>query len=96
MLNENTLNSLKTLGNVKEITENKKGLEFYFENSLKANVCKLYQYQDRYIIQLRKTSKNPLTEQEEDKLVYESIIKEQEFVDVFEKVTGIYLSGLIY
>ena len=101
MLNESTKNSLKILGGVQDFTEtigSRKGIEFSFNNSLKSNYCKLIEYkgsgqdQDRYIIQLRKISKDPFTQEEKDRLVYESIIKEQEFNEVFEKETGIYLS----
>jgi hypothetical protein len=95
MLNESTKNSLKILGGVQDFTEtigSRKGIEFSFNNSLKSNYCKLIEYQDRYIIQLRKISTDPFTQEEKDRLVYESIIKEQEFNEVFEKETGIYLS----
>ncbi len=86
ILNENQKKSLELLAGVQEIIEtqgSRNGIEFNFKNSLKANFCKLVEYQDKYIIQLRKITENG------DKLVFESVIKEGEFSEVFQKQTGI-------
>jgi hypothetical protein len=101
ILTETTKNSLKILGSVQEsdIVEtigSRKGIEFNFNNSLRANYCKMVEYKvqgnDTYIIQLRKKSKDPFTNQDKDELVHESVIKKDEFQEVFERQTGIYLS----
>ena len=96
----NLMYSLKTLAGVTEINEtfgNRKGIEFNFNNSLKSNYCKLVEYnvnnQEMFIIQLRKQGTD-YNGNEYDKLVFESVIKEQEFKDIFEKQTGIYISAL--
>ncbi len=99
ILNEKTKNALELLAGVTEITEtqgSRKGIEFNFKNSLKANFVKIVEYQDKYIIQFRKIDTDPFTGKSRDKLVFESIVKEQEIQDVFEKQTGIYISGLMY
>ena len=104
ILTETTKNSLKILGAVQEsdIVEtigSRKGIEFNFKNSLRSNYCKMVEYRgsrvhgnDMYIIQLRKKSKDPFTNEEKNELVYESVIKKDEFPEVFERQTGIYLS----
>jgi hypothetical protein len=104
VLNEETKNTLQILAGVseKDITEtigSRAGIEFNFNNSLRANYCKMVEYKgskvqgnDTYIIQLRKISKDPFTNQDKDELVYESIIKKDEFQEVFERQTGKYLS----
>ena len=95
MLTESTKSALRTLAfvndldlNVYENNHGKESLTFDFKNSLKANQCHIVEYvhrgQDMFVVQFRK----------DDKLVYESVIKPQEFDDVFEKVTGIYLTYL--
>ena len=95
MLNESTKSALKTLAfvndldlNIYENNHGKKSLTFDFKNSLKANQCHIVEYvyrnKDMFVVQFKK----------DDKLVYESVIKPQEFEKVFENITGIYLSYL--
>ena len=95
VFNNKLLKNLETLAGVNEddiqILEN--GVRFTFERSLNANQCMVVSYMDNVIIEFRKKTDN-LIEGKMDKLVYEDVIKESEFSDVFEKVTGIYLSYL--
>ena len=87
---------LKQLAGVNEenikILEN--GFKFDFTNSLKANQCMVVRYQDNIIIEFRKKTSN-LLQGTLDELVFEEVIKESEFKDYFEKVTGIYLNALM-
>jgi len=92
-LNENVINALEILGKA-TLNETRQGFEFQFENSNKCNYCKVVKYHNSFIIQFRKRGNDNFTNESYDKLVYEKVIKPQEFVNVFEKVTGIYLSGL--
>ena len=98
MLTENTSSALKTLAFVNEVDliptkkEGREVISFDFSNSLKADHCDIVEYniqgykglKERYIVQFKKN----------DKLINESIIKPQEFNNVFQKVTGIYLNYL--
>ena len=97
ILSENTKKSLEKLAGVEDFNTTggiygRVGIEFDFKNSQKANFAKIVEYQDRYIIQLRKRGKDPLTNEETDKLVFEDIVKESEIPEVFEKRTGISIS----
>jgi len=87
------LETLATLANVQEediqILEN--GFKFSFDRSLVANKCKVVRYHDKVILEFRKVTDN-LLEGTMDRLVFEDVIKVEEFKDIFERVTGIYLS----
>ena len=93
VLDNKLLKNLETLAGVTEdeikILDN--GFKFQFERSLVANRCMVVSYMDKLIVEFRKKSSN-LIEGEIDRLVFEDVIKAEEFSDVFEKVTGIYLS----
>ena len=94
ILNENTQKSLEQLAGVKEFKTTggiygRIGVEFDFMNSTKANYAKIVEYHDRFIMQLRKKGKDPLSGKETDQLVFEDIVKEQEISKVFEQRTGI-------
>ena len=93
ILNAKLLQILETLAGVQEqdikILDN--GFKFQFERSLKANFCRVVRYHDNVIVEFRKQTNN-LIEGKQDILVYEASIKPQEFSNVFENVTGIYLS----
>jgi len=93
VLDAKTLKTLETLADLKEedikILDN--GFSFQFERSLRANRCKVVRYHDKVIIEFRKVTDNIL-EGKLDKLVFEDVIKEAQFSEVFESVTGIYLS----
>ena len=97
---ENTLDAklLKTLETLAGVNEDEiqildNGFKFTFERSLNANQCMVVSYMDDVIVEFRKKTDNML-EGKMDKLVFEDVIKEAQFSDVFEKVTGIYLSYL--
>ena len=91
-LDARLLENLKTLADVNEediqILDN--GFRFTFERSLKTNFCRVVRYHDKVIVEFRKRTDN-LIEGKNDKLVYENVIKPEEFSDVFQNVTGIYL-----
>jgi len=93
ILDKKLLDKLETFANLSEeditITEN--GFKFEFDRSLKANFCRVVRYHDNVIVEFRNRTDN-LIEGTMDTLVSEKIIKPQEFKDVFEDVTGIYLS----
>jgi len=95
VLPHDVLKNLETLAGVNEsdITIGDNGIKFVFERSLKANFCRVVRYHDNVIVEFRKKTDN-LLEGKMDQLVYENVIKAQEFSDVFESVTGIYLSYL--
>jgi len=86
------LEKLKTLANLKEenITFLDKGFKFVFERSLIANQCMVVKYMDGYIVEFRKKTDN-LIEGKTDKLIFERVIKKEEFSDTFQRITGIYL-----
>ena len=91
-LDARLLENLKTLAGVNEediqILDN--GFRFTFERSLKTNFCRVVRYHDNVIVEFRKRTDN-LIEGKNDKLVFENVIKPEEFSDVFQNVTGIYL-----
>ena len=93
VLDDKLLKTLETLASVNEddikILDN--GFKFTFERSLSANQCMVVSYMDKVIVEFRKKTDN-LLEGKMDKLVFEDVITPQEFSDIFEKVTGIYLS----
>ncbi len=95
VLNPKLLKTLETLAGVTEdkieITE--RGFKFEFKNSLVANQCRVVRYHDKVIIEMRRKNDN-LIEGTYDKLVFEDVIKPQEFKEVFETVSQIYLSYL--
>jgi hypothetical protein len=72
-----------------------RGFKFQFENSLRANQCRVIRYHNNVIIEFRKQTDN-LLEGKSDSLIYEDVIKPENFQEVFEKQTGIYLSALDY
>ena len=93
VLSKKLLKNLETLANVQEadIKILPNGFKFTFERSQVANHCMVVSYMDKVIVEFRRKTDN-LMEGQMDRLVYEEVIKEAEFSDVFEKVTGIYLS----
>ena len=93
VLSKKLLKNLETLANVQEadIKILPNGFKFTFERSQVANHCMVVSYMDKVIVEFRRKTDN-LMEGQMDRLVYEDVIKEAEFSDVFEKVTGIYLS----
>ncbi len=68
-----------------------RGVEFFFENSLRANRCKVIKYHNQVIVEFRKITNNPL-EGKQDILLSERIINPDELMDHFETETGIYLN----
>ncbi len=94
-ISEDVQSKLKLLANVSEdsyeITD--RGIRFTFENSLQANQCQLIKYHDKFIVEFRKKTDNIL-EGFMNQLVFEDVIREQEFQQIFENKTGIYLSFL--
>ncbi len=68
-----------------------RGIKFTFENSLQANQCQIIKYHNNFIVEFRKKT-DSLLEGKMDRLVFEDVIKPQEFQTIFENVTGIYLS----
>jgi len=97
VLDEKFKYQLNTLANVSEsdIKENTRtnSISFFFENSLKANHCKIVKYHDKYILALEKVKEIPFDEPEKT-LVYEQVLNKQEIKPEFERITGIYLSML--
>ena len=93
VLDKSLLKKLETLANLQEgdikILDN--GFMFEFDRSLRANRCKVVRYHDNLIIEFRRVSDN-LLEGKMDRLVFEDVIKESQFSEIFESVTGIYLS----
>ena len=87
------LDNLETYANVThdDITIGTNNVKFAFEDSLKANKCQVVKYHDKYIVEFRKVTDN-LLEGKMDQLVFEDVISASEFMDVFEHVTGIYVS----
>ena len=94
-ISEDVQNKLEILSNVKtdNYTTTDRGIKFTFENSLQANQCQIIKYHNRIIVEFRKKTDN-LIEGKVDRLVFEDVIKPQEFQTVFESVTGVYLSYL--
>jgi hypothetical protein len=74
-----------------KITE--RGIEFNFDNSLQANYCRIIEYHDNFIIELRKKTNNIL-EGKQNTLVAEDIVTPERLQEYFENKTGIYLSYL--
>ncbi len=93
VLTQELKNKLETLAGVTEsdITITERGFKFPFKNSLVANQCRVVKYHNGIILEMRKESDN-LIEGTTNKLVFEDVIKNNEFLEVFENVTSIYLS----
>jgi len=93
ILDKKTLKTLETLAGVNEdeIKILPNGFKFTFERSQVANHCMVVSYMDKVIVEFRKKTNN-LLEGQMDQLVFEDVIKPAEFSDIFERVTGIYLS----
>jgi len=93
IIKEDMKKQLKILAGVNEddykITD--RGIEFNFDNSLKANYCRIIEYHDNYIIEFRKKSDN-LIEGKQNILVSEEVITQERLQEHFENKTGIYLS----
>jgi len=68
-----------------------RGIEFNFDNSLKANYCRIIEYHDRYIVEFRKKFDN-IIEGKQNILVSEEVITPERLQEHFENKTGIYLS----
>ena len=94
-ISEDVQSKLETMAGVKtsSYTMTDRGIKFTFENSLQANQCQIIKYHDRFIIEFRKKT-DSIMEGKMDQLVFEDVIKPAEFQQVFENVTGIYLSFL--
>ena len=92
-ISEDVQDKLSMLAGVTEDSYqlSERGIRFTFENSLQANRCQLIRYHDKLIIELRKETNN-LIEGKMNVLVFEDVIKPDEFQKVFEGKTGIYLS----
>ena len=92
-IDNKVLSSLKTLANLDEgdIRFSNNGFNFTFERSLKCNYVRLVEKNNNVIVEFRNKQDDPINGKK-DYLVYEKIIKPQEFKDVFENVSGIYLS----
>jgi len=86
-----TLRKLKMLAGVQDYNITERSLSFDFKNSLRANYCRITKYHDKVILELRKKADNIL-EGKYNKLVFEKIIDINDFEEVFENQTGIYLS----
>ena len=93
VLDPTLMKTLETLAAVNEedikILDN--GFKFQFERSLVANHCMVVKYMDKLIVEFRKKT-DGIIEGKTDRLVFEDTIKAKEFGDVFERVTGIYIS----
>ena len=92
-IDSKVLGSLKTLANLDEndITFSDNGFNFTFERSLKCNYVRLVEKNNHIIVEFRNKKDDPINGKK-DYLVYENVIKPQQFKDVFENVSGIYLS----
>jgi hypoxanthine-guanine phosphoribosyltransferase len=92
-INEDVQSKLSLLAGVNEDSYefSERGIRFTFENSLQANQCQLIKYHDKYIVEFRKKTDN-LLEGKMDVLVFEDVIDPRKFQEIFENVTGIYLS----
>ncbi len=95
ILTEDLKQKLKVLAGVNEsdIIYTDRGFKFTFERSLQANYCRVVQYHDNVIVEMRKKTDN-LLEGQLDILVSEKIIKPQEFNEHFQDVSGVYLDYL--
>ncbi len=94
-ISEDVQDKLKLLAGVNEDSYilSDRGVKFTFENSLQANQCQLIMYHDKFIVEFRKKTNNIL-EGTMDQLVFEDVIKPEQFLEMFESKTGIYLSFL--
>ncbi len=94
-ISEDVQGKLETMAGVKtnSYTMTDRGIKFTFENSLQANQCQIIKYHDRFIIEFRRKT-DSIIEGKMDRLVFEDVIKPDEFQQIFENVTGIYLSFL--
>ena len=92
VLDNKLLKSLETLADVSEdkITITETGFKFNFDRSPSANFCRVVRYHDNLIVEFRLVTDN-LIQGTMDQLVFEQVIKAQEFSDVFQQVSGIYL-----
>ena len=92
VLDSKLLKNLETLADVTEdkITITETGFKLDFDRSTATNFCRVVRYHDNIIVEFRNITDN-LIQGTMDQLVFEQVIKPQEFSDVFQKVTGIYL-----
>ena len=92
-INSALLERLKALADITEddIKFTNNGFSFDFGRSPRANFCRVQEHNGSVIMELRKKTEGIL-EGTKNQLVFERSIKPQEFNDLFEYQTGIYLS----